>query len=864
MIMYRHEIRRRRRVVADRIASLSGMSTQPLGYDDSGRSYWQFPNSSSLFISPPHSLHDREPDCEALLSMIKPTGKAKKGGNKALAVVAQAGADTDDMEEANDVASDRGGEWVVVEDVLAIAKVIELLGRSAGEMSLRKSLSNYYAGDIEKLKREKEAAAAAATQVTSALTNGEADEIPADPSTLEGPKEEVPEPEDQKAVDEEAEQNGREEEGKGDDFSGKEYRTALPRKAAPVFAKAGEGKPVKMNLMLDKGVEVQSRYVIKQEKVFEDTGAEGDSDSENDEDDVSFQEYFVFSRSSSKYFAIALLDCYDKVCKMGKGATVVFEIKLDGVAQGLAYTPLEEPWTDGMYYFSTLNFRRSGKYTISFLVEGAKMGHIKPLVYPIVVEAENISCGPACALSRLRATDYITHADRHVVSKRRELMSEINRSESEFVAVKALLLTVYLALPMGAVLMGPEEEDKRNDMFGHIAEATGWNSNLDQTWRGCVLEAASPAMLMECLLILEYYINKAWLTAPANKLLAALPNHHFAVRCVTNSSVALRIFCLDKCLAYDRIQNVPRGVRVTGDSTRATSMTGGTVAVAPPRKSRNNMNAKRSLEMSRGGYQEEVVETYSDRPKRGASLRARELMTASVKQFQDESDEERASRGRRSLRDRGPAKPQWNCHICTCLNEDRNRSCHMCGARRLSAEDAAASTSRMSRAERLQLRKKAYESSSEDDVEGEGDGDSEDETGIGKKRSSVSSSSASDRETALGLRKRARVSYAEKDDDDDQDDEDSDQEDDNAEEDQEEDENQEEQQQEEEEEIDLDLLISTRQQQLSPEQLDMDISLNLLFLLKKLADDPDSQHFWYPVDLQNYPDYRWAYHYHCC
>jgi hypothetical protein len=625
---------------------------------------------------------------------------------------------------------------------------------------------------------------------------------------------------------------------------------SLPRKAAPVFNKAGEGKAVKMSIMPDKGVEVQSRYVIKQEKVFED-GDNDDSGEENDdeEEDVSFQEYFQFSRSS-KYFAIALLDCYDKVVKLGKnsGVSVVFEIKRDGIAQGLAYTPLDEPWTDGMYYFSTLNFRRSGKYTISFLVEGVKMSHIKPLVYPLVVEAEHVSCGPSCALTRLRAADYITHADRQIISKRRELLTEISRSENEFVAVKALLLSVYLALPAGALMMGPEEEDKRNDIFGHIAEATGWNSNIDQSWRGCVLEASSPAMLMECLLLLEYYISKAWLMAPASKLLTALPNHHFAVRCVTNSAVALRIFCLDKCLAYDRIQNVPRGVRVTGDSSRATTITGGSsVSVAPPRKSRNSMQAKRTLEMSRGNYFEEEVpvSTYSERPKRGASLRAREALTASVKAqyLEDSEDERRTTSRRRGMRERAPAGPEWPCHICTALNEFNARKCQICGTTK--SETANSSSTRMSRAERLQQRQKAYMSESSDDGGNSGSSDDDSENKLGSRRNKREV----DREADLGLRKRPRVSYAEDDDRDDEYETSSKKKQSQAAVVEPQDE------EEEEEDIDIEAIIASRKEELSEDQFASDITLNLLEILRTLGDEPNCDPFWYPVDLREYPDY---------
>ena len=561
-----------------------------------------------------------------------------------------------------------------------------------------------------------------------------------------------------------------------------------------------------------------------------------------------------------RFFAIALLDCYDKPVKLGKGSgvTVVFEIKREGVAQGLAYTPLQEPWTDGMYYFSTLNFRKSGKYTISFLVEGAKASHIKPLVFPIVVEAEHISHGPSCALSRLRAADYITHADRHIVNRRRELVTEISRSESEFIAVKALLLTVYLALPMGAIVMGPEEEDKRNDIFGHIAEATGWNSNLDQTWRGCVLEASSPAVLMECVLVLEFYISNAWLMSPENKLLAALPAHHFAVRGVTNSSVALRIFCLDKCLEYDRIQIVPRGTRVKGDSNRAISVSGGsTVAIAPPRKSRNSMNAKRTLEQSRSGYREEDIVstaiTYGERPKRGASLRAREALTASAKQYQDDSDEERMSR-RRGLRAREPPMPDWPCHVCTVLNEHRNRNCQVCGTRRLAPQDAAGSTSRLSRAERLQLRQKAYMSNSEDEDEdrnsdgGSGDSsngdDDNSDTGHSAKAAGRNKRSSGAEARRVGSRKRTRVSYAEEESEGDE---------------EENDRNAPTPAEESDADIDLEGMIAVRKEGLEESKWARDITLNLLVILKKLGDDPDSGSFWFPVPLDVYTDYRCLY-----
>lgn len=41
----------------------------------------------------------------------------------------------------------------------------------------------------------------------------------------------------------------------------------------------------------------------------------------------------------------------------------------EGLSPPLAYTPLSEAWGDHLYYFSTLSFKRSGNYTVSFLLE---------------------------------------------------------------------------------------------------------------------------------------------------------------------------------------------------------------------------------------------------------------------------------------------------------------------------------------------------------------------------------------------------------------------------------------------------------------------------------------------------------------
>lgn len=58
-----------------------------------------------------------------------------------------------------------------------------------------------------------------------------------------------------------------------------------------------------------------------------------------------------------------------------------------------------------------------------------------------------------------------------------------------------------------------------------------------------------------------HHMDKGWFTSPQNKLLNALPPFHFAVRCATLSAVSLRVYCIDKAFAYDKVLNPSRVTR---------------------------------------------------------------------------------------------------------------------------------------------------------------------------------------------------------------------------------------------------------------------------------------------------------------
>jgi hypothetical protein len=277
-------------------------------------------------------------------------------------------------------------------------------------------------------------------------------------------------------------------------------------------------------------------------------------------------EHLAFNTKSKKYFAVGLINNQGTLVKTSQlpnfgNFSVVYQIHREGFSTPLATAVLSDPWNDNLYYFCTVLFKKSGRYTISFLVEGNKQaGSIPPLIFPIKVFASTVRCGIADAFSRLQAKHFIDNPQRQLTFNRRELLQLTHQFHEEFNAVKAILATVALALPLGS-LQDSESSFVQNKPPESILEPTGWDSVIEIAWKDSLIQAKQPIELMECVLVLEFYLNRGWLVAPNSRLLTSLPSPHFAIRCVTLSSVALRIFCLDKALAYDKTQVVSRELR---------------------------------------------------------------------------------------------------------------------------------------------------------------------------------------------------------------------------------------------------------------------------------------------------------------
>ena len=287
-----------------------------------------------------------------------------------------------------------------------------------------------------------------------------------------------------------------------------------------------------------KGQPINDVYYVKEESAFEDIPEHPDSES---------QEYFDFAKS--KYYAIGFVNEYGKKVTIPKNkGTVYYQLHREDVLGLLINSSISDPWTDGIFYFLIPIFKRAGKYIISFHVVGDEdYGKVKPLSYSITVIATSVCGGIPNAVKSFNAKNYIYSSQRHMNGKRLDFTTS-----NEFNTVKSLLYALYFALPVGSVMNSDENET--DDIFNRIAWSSGWNENLDRAWKNAMERASTPTSLMECLLLLEYYINTKWYISPYDEFINMLPAPHFAIRSATISSVALRIYCLDACLDYKKVQ----------------------------------------------------------------------------------------------------------------------------------------------------------------------------------------------------------------------------------------------------------------------------------------------------------------------
>jgi len=147
-----------------------------------------------------------------------------------------------------------------------------------------------------------------------------------------------------------------------------------------------------------------------------------------------------------------------------------------------------------------------------------------------------------------------------------------------------------------------------------------WGPELEALWYRSLCKSRTAGEIMGCVLVLEHYLQRPWMEPPYNKLLAALPAPHFAVRTATLSAASLRLFCIDRIIDYRKVASVSRSKRTSeGGETGGRAGTGGTGSRASGRKPRVSYEDPGS-----SGEGEEVNISYEEdnsgsRPRRAAS-----------------------------------------------------------------------------------------------------------------------------------------------------------------------------------------------------------------------------------------------------
>jgi len=83
---------------------------------------------------------------------------------------------------------------------------------------------------------------------------------------------------------------------------------------------------------------------------------------------ISIHLFRILSSCVIRFLAIALLNKDGAVVKMSstsriQGLTVVYQVHREGVSSPISYVPLSEAWTDHLYYFGSIVFKKAGRYT---------------------------------------------------------------------------------------------------------------------------------------------------------------------------------------------------------------------------------------------------------------------------------------------------------------------------------------------------------------------------------------------------------------------------------------------------------------------------------------------------------------------
>ncbi|GMH83740.1 hypothetical protein TrST_g5879 [Triparma strigata] len=108
--------------------------------------------------------------------------------------------------------------------------------------------------------------------------------------------------------------------------------------------------------------------------------------------------------------------------------------------------------------------------------------------------------------------------------------------EKQLAKLRATLLVIEAAMPEGAV----RSEGKK----------ASWIPSIAAQWRKNVEAADGPSALMRCVICLECALDSEWLREASLKIIANNPTHSKALQAANLSSVAIRIYLLDRGIKF--------------------------------------------------------------------------------------------------------------------------------------------------------------------------------------------------------------------------------------------------------------------------------------------------------------------------
>jgi hypothetical protein len=809
-----HDLRKRRRLVAERIIAMSNCSLQPLGADRDGREYWKLPSTKALFV-----CEDVPPDSDKLrFKGVKNLSTSRGGSNQYRWSMVQGRSGVQAIINALH-GTGAGGDEARAAEVALRSRLVELLDNEVAfpEQEQEQGQEEQQEDTMMQVHEEQQ------TQIQNEVAAVVKQE-PADMTAAAAAPAVVAAPERAKR------------EASLTSTGSKQNLLSNSQDGALALAQPAlpDNQPVDLHYVPGKGYVIKEKYTLDEESAFEQDfipGANrlwGDLDDDEEEEDGSHEQYLTFASRHRRYAAVSLYNQNDRKTRVPKGEVVVrYEIHrvssasegtaaaaratanlaastevansprtaagttaaaaadTAGLGEALITSELTEPWDDGNYYFCIPTFRRAGVYRVTFSVEplegyvGPTLSLVKPFCFDVTVRARKIVSGLADARSKLWAWQYASKAGRRSMLDRiRYSDSYENRvaapvvkgpssapvysviDSSELDACKSALLAVFSALPEGALSLDSDNDDYAGAPTG-AAEAQGWNDILEDVWFESIERATSGDQLMECVLVLEYYISKGWMDQPTAKLLASLPAPHYALRAATISAVALRIFCLDRSVNYSKVEarRSSRGTRGGGGASSHNNHHHQQQQSSSGRSSRGNKQSYAEVD----GDDEEDYSSYGNRRSgRAASAAAQgriRKQTYAYDEPVDEEDEVTQPRGGRKGSRRGAATTavefeeaaggpadSWECPQCTMQNVLRARSCEACGGKRSSASTSAPANSHAAK----KKRKRVVTSDDEEEEDEDEDEDDDEDVPLGEEEEEEDAGADADATSGTG------------------------------------------------------------------------------------------------------------------